>query len=300
MPSIFLSHSSRDKAIARRLALDFKMSNMEVWLDEWEIKVGHSIVQKINRGLDDTDFIAVLLSTNSVESGWVEKEWSSRIGDEARTMSVCVLPIMIEECSIPRLLQDKKYADLRNNYAQGLRDLLDAVRYHAASDKPVTAGAQIHYGRIVFTRTVPDLPVFRGLINTIEAGCFERFEDGLRAQVKTVASHQAIQEINEKTGADMIELFSSDHSISVDEEKASVFKGNQRFCIPAGDVITNISSGSRQRLAFPISGNSETTVNCSTNNGVIAGSFSQSNRYDPPAQLGEIQVYGTFNAVIKL
>lgn len=57
MPAVFLSHSSRDKKTAKRLATDIMMSNISVWLDEWEIHVGHSITQKISRGLDDVDFV---------------------------------------------------------------------------------------------------------------------------------------------------------------------------------------------------------------------------------------------------
>ena len=36
MTQIFLSHSSRDKDVARRLANDLQREGFEVWFDEWE------------------------------------------------------------------------------------------------------------------------------------------------------------------------------------------------------------------------------------------------------------------------
>jgi predicted esterase len=63
MIAVFLSHSSRDKDLARRIAEDLKSHSIEVWFDEWEIRVGHSISQMIERGLEKADFVAVLLTT---------------------------------------------------------------------------------------------------------------------------------------------------------------------------------------------------------------------------------------------
>jgi len=300
MPTVFLSHSGRDKDVARRLALDIMMSNVGVWFDEWEIRVGHSITQKISRGLADADFVVVLLSTHSVESGWVEKEWAARIGGEASSKGVFVLPIMIEDCKVPMLLRDKKYADIRDDYLRGLKDLLHAIRFHAASDKPVTVGAQIQSGRIVFDRTVPDLPIFRGLINTIDGGCFERFQHELRVHVRIVSSHQALQDLQERTGIDRMVLVSSDDYVSVNPQKPSVFRGVQQFRFSKGEVVTNIASGACIHLPFPLSGSSTTTVECFAENGVIKGRFGQSIVYDPPAQLEKVQAFGTFKAKIAL
>src|SRR6266404_5693420 len=179
MPNVFLSHSSIDKELARRIAVDLSMSGIGVWFDEWQIKVGQSITQSIEKGLDDADFVVVLLTNHSVNSGWVQKEWRSKIGDEATSHGIYILPILAEKCEIPRLLKDKRYADVRVNYNQGLRDLISAIREHAAATRPVTAGARIESGRVVYERMVPDLPHFRGLINTIEGGCSsgtKRFE----------------------------------------------------------------------------------------------------------------------------
>jgi hypothetical protein len=73
-----------DQSLARRIALDLQAGGIDVWRGEWEIHIGESIAQSIQRGLDAADFVAVIMTKNSIESGWVEKEWQSKIGNEAK------------------------------------------------------------------------------------------------------------------------------------------------------------------------------------------------------------------------
>ncbi len=76
MPSIFLSHSHSDKEFARRLANDLKKKGVKVWIDEAELEIGDSLIEKISEGIDSMDYLAVLLSPDSVSSNWVRKEIS--------------------------------------------------------------------------------------------------------------------------------------------------------------------------------------------------------------------------------
>jgi len=76
--------------------------------------------------------VAVLLTQRSVESGWVEKEWQSQVGVEASFRNVVILPLKDNECSIPALLRDKKYADFQGDYTEAIRQLIQAVKGHAS------------------------------------------------------------------------------------------------------------------------------------------------------------------------
>lgn len=124
---IFISHSSADKAVVRRLANDLKENNVHVWLDEWEIRVGDRIAHKIQEGLAAADYLAVWLTPQSVDSGWVEREWQTRFHDEASTNRVIVLPLLGEQCELPPLLRDKKYADFSQDYGLGFSELLQVL-----------------------------------------------------------------------------------------------------------------------------------------------------------------------------
>ena len=127
MAKIFISYSSENKDFARKLALDFTKLGHEPWLDEWEIKVGESILSKIEYGISEADYVVVVLSTNSVKSGWVEREWKTKYWEEIEQNKTSVLPVLIEDCKIPPLLKCKKYADFRKDYAVGLAELTSTI-----------------------------------------------------------------------------------------------------------------------------------------------------------------------------
>jgi len=119
---IFVAHSSKDSGVSKRITESLKQRGLEVWYDEWEIKVGDSITQKISDGLEQGDFLVVVLSRNSVVSRWVQKELSA-----ALQMGMFVLPVRINGCKIPVFLRDIRYADFRKGFRQGLDELLDAI-----------------------------------------------------------------------------------------------------------------------------------------------------------------------------
>ncbi len=129
--SLFLSYSSKDRELAIRIAEDLQRRRIKVWIDEWEIYVGHPIGHKIGEGLKEADFVAVLLTKHSVKSGWVEKEWQARIGEEVEMKKVVVLPLKAEECEIPILLREKRYANFVADYTTGLGELLEAINAHS-------------------------------------------------------------------------------------------------------------------------------------------------------------------------
>lgn len=102
-------------------------------MDEWEIKVGDSIPKKLQTGLENADFIAVVLSQNSTSSSWVEVEWEAKYWEEVSRRQVLVLPIVIDNCTIPTLLRTKKYADFRSGYEVGLVALVSSIQHRQDS-----------------------------------------------------------------------------------------------------------------------------------------------------------------------
>lgn len=110
-PSIFLSHSSKDKEFVRRLAKDLHQAGAQVWIDDGEIKLGDSLIEKISEGVDEMDYLAVVLSKNSVESEWVKREINIALTGEVINKKVKVLPLVLDDCKIPAFLRDKLRAD---------------------------------------------------------------------------------------------------------------------------------------------------------------------------------------------
>ena len=130
MSSVFLCHNSKDKPFVRELAGQLTSDNVQVWLDEAELNIGDSLIEKISGGINDMDYVAVIISRNSVESNWVQKEISLAMSKEIAGRRVTVLPILIDKCNIPAALTDKLYADFtsQKNYDDEYSKLLSAMR----------------------------------------------------------------------------------------------------------------------------------------------------------------------------
>ena len=126
MNSVFMSYSSKDRGFASKLATDLKSGGLNVWFDQWELKVGDSLIGKIGAAIKAQDFLIAILSKASVESAWVMKELSTGLIKELEERRVVVLPVVTEDCDIPTLLSDKVHADFRRDYSSGLDKLLNA------------------------------------------------------------------------------------------------------------------------------------------------------------------------------
>lgn len=123
-PRVFISHSSQDKPFVRKLVEQLRKHHLKLWFDEQEIKVGQSIVARISEGLNDSDYLMVILSRASVASHWVQAELNAALMNEISEKGSVVLPVLIEDCDIPVLLRSKLYADFRTSFEKGLRSLL--------------------------------------------------------------------------------------------------------------------------------------------------------------------------------
>lgn len=143
----------------RRLSTDLKKAGVHSWLDEAEIRVGDSLIDKISKGIGDCKYLAVVLSPHSVNSEWVKREVEIALNSEICGRWLVVLPVLLRDCVIPAFLKGKVYADFRQDYEKGISALLNAVlpkRKFAALSKSTTgAFANLSY------KDADDRPIFR-------------------------------------------------------------------------------------------------------------------------------------------
>lgn len=72
---VFISHASEDKdAIVRSLATALVGHGLKVWYDEFTLKIGDSLRQKIDRGLATSRIGLVVLSPGFIAKGWANYE----------------------------------------------------------------------------------------------------------------------------------------------------------------------------------------------------------------------------------
>ncbi|MCG7994119.1 MAG: toll/interleukin-1 receptor domain-containing protein [Candidatus Thiodiazotropha taylori] len=146
-PSIFLSHNAADKEFARQLAIDLDIAGARVWFDEAEIKVGDSLIEKIREGIDSVDYLAVVISPNSVRSSWVSKEVDIAMNQEIKGGKVKVLPILLKDCELPGFLEGKLYADFRKeeNYNDSFLLIANRLGLSTPSIKQVESRKTIQH-----------------------------------------------------------------------------------------------------------------------------------------------------------
>lgn len=89
---IFISHAFEDKIFARALADELIRKGLRVWFDEFELKIGDSLNQKINFGLSNSRFGIVILSTNFFAKNWTQKELGALTAKETDGEDI-ILPI---------------------------------------------------------------------------------------------------------------------------------------------------------------------------------------------------------------
>lgn len=105
-PRAFVSHATEDKdRFVIRFATELRSRGVDAWVDEWEIRAGDSLVDKVfAHGIDRVSVFIVVLSEISITKPWVREELDAgmvrRIGAGTK-----VIPVLLDEVSVPAALQ---------------------------------------------------------------------------------------------------------------------------------------------------------------------------------------------------
>jgi hypothetical protein len=117
--TIFISHASEDKeTFVRPLAHALKSRGLQVWYDEFSLKLGDSLRRSIDRGLAECSAGVVVLSRSFFAKEWPQRELDALYAAEVAGRSR-ILPVWHEVDSafiaqVSPLLADR-YAALSNN-----------------------------------------------------------------------------------------------------------------------------------------------------------------------------------------
>ncbi|MEU6748179.1 toll/interleukin-1 receptor domain-containing protein [Spirillospora sp. NPDC046719] len=124
---IFMSYSHSDSDFVDKLAMQLVQSRVYVWLDRWELQVGDSLLARIESAITAASALLVILSKTSVNSPWCKLEINAGLMRELSEKKVVVLPVVIDDCDIPILLREKRYADFRSDFDAGFRTIMESI-----------------------------------------------------------------------------------------------------------------------------------------------------------------------------
>ncbi len=117
---IFLSHNSVDKPWTEKLATAIEADpsgpQLNVFFDKWDISLGSDITLELEEGLQNSKYVGLVLSPNSLNSDWVALERSTAIYKDPRARKQHLIPILRKDCDIPDMLARLNYIDFRNDY----------------------------------------------------------------------------------------------------------------------------------------------------------------------------------------
>jgi len=112
---VFLCHSSKDKAAVREL---YKKLRAEAWIDPWldeeKLLPGQDWHIEIEKAVEVTDVVVVLLSNQSVsQEGYVQRELKMAldVADEKPEGAIFIVPLRLDDCPAPRRLRGWHYVD---------------------------------------------------------------------------------------------------------------------------------------------------------------------------------------------
>ena len=130
----FICHASEDKNIfVRPLAEKLRESHLEVWYDEFSLKVGDSLRESIDKGLSKCRFGIVILSPAFFKKRWPKRELNGLTAREMLGGHQIILPIWHKVTAVDIIkhsppLADIKALDSRKGIEGVCKGLLEKIR----------------------------------------------------------------------------------------------------------------------------------------------------------------------------
>ena len=142
--SCFISYSSQDEALAKRLYADLQANHVRVWFAPEDLKIGDRIRIGIDESIRVYDKLLLILSKHSLASQWVEQEVETALAKERAAAHAVLFPIRLDDevmdiaSGWPALIRNtrhigdfrhwKEHDAFESAFARLLRDLRAAER----------------------------------------------------------------------------------------------------------------------------------------------------------------------------
>ncbi|ACK70004.1 restriction endonuclease [Gloeothece citriformis PCC 7424] len=124
---IFISYVGSDIVAAKAIVEGLRSRNLDVWLDEYELKAGENWVDSIRNAISASSYFFLLLSKDSVNSPFINTEFIS-ILKELQIRNITLIPILLENCEIPQPLAVYQFFDMRSGIEENLDQLANTLK----------------------------------------------------------------------------------------------------------------------------------------------------------------------------
>ncbi len=95
--SCFISYSSKDAEIAKRLHADLQDKGVRVWFAPEDLKIGDKFGPRIDEAIRVYDRLLLILSEHSIASAWVEHEVKAGLKKEEQNHHTVLFPVRVDD-----------------------------------------------------------------------------------------------------------------------------------------------------------------------------------------------------------
>ena len=104
MASAFVSYAHEDQELVLVLVKHLRAQGLEVRYDRVALRIGDSLIRAISQEIEEGDFLIAIVSPDSVESGWCQKELELAMTAGINSRQVKVLPVRFRGVEMPPML----------------------------------------------------------------------------------------------------------------------------------------------------------------------------------------------------
>ncbi len=143
MARVFVSYSRTDLNFVQVFAQALMSSGVDVWWDLSSLQGGDNWTEVIPQAIENSDICIVVLTPNSIQSDWVQKEYTYALEQDKK-----IIPVLVQDCKIPFALININYVDLRGTgYQTGLNTVIKLAR-QGQPDRPQVLQPSLDAGRV--------------------------------------------------------------------------------------------------------------------------------------------------------
>lgn len=132
-PGIFMSYSRREVGFVDQLTSRLEKEGFQVWLDYRSLIPGSPWKEQIDKGLDESEIILLVVSKESMASKYVELEWRRVIKEENKR----IILLVFEAVDLPEVLEKYEWVDFRGNFEVGIKELVGQLNAPVQEEHPV-------------------------------------------------------------------------------------------------------------------------------------------------------------------
>ncbi len=114
MPKVFISYSHKDQDFVEEFYNKLSRDGVTCFFDKESIQWGSNWVEALEKGIDESDIILLVLTPDYCKSEWSKLERTSVMADDPAGLKKRIKPLLLKDCGddLPRFLKPVQHLDI--------------------------------------------------------------------------------------------------------------------------------------------------------------------------------------------